>query len=50
MKASAHTRVKVCCMKSIDEMWMAIEAGASARGPRLADAERTRADLEREGG
>src|SRR5215218_2560239 len=27
-----QTRVKVCCMKSIDEVWMAIEAGAAAVG------------------
>jgi phosphoribosylanthranilate isomerase len=32
MKPPAHTRVKVCCMKSIEEVWMAIEAGASAVG------------------
>jgi phosphoribosylanthranilate isomerase len=32
MKPPARTRVKVCCMKSIDEVWMAIEAGASAVG------------------
>jgi phosphoribosylanthranilate isomerase len=32
MKPPAHTRVKVCCMQSIDEVWMAIEAGASAIG------------------
>jgi phosphoribosylanthranilate isomerase len=32
MKPPIHTRVKVCCMKSIDEVWMAIEAGASAVG------------------
>ena len=32
MKSPSHTRVKVCCMKSIDEVWMAIEAGASAVG------------------
>jgi phosphoribosylanthranilate isomerase len=32
MRPPAHTRVKVCCMKSIDEVWMAIEAGASAIG------------------
>src|SRR3954451_9170812 len=33
----AHTRVKVCCMKSTEEVWMAIEAGASAVGlvPRM---------------
>src|SRR4051812_50085718 len=32
MEPPAHTRVKVCCMKSIEEVWMAIEAGASAIG------------------
>ena len=32
MESPAHTRVKVCCMKSIEEVWMAIEAGASAVG------------------
>jgi phosphoribosylanthranilate isomerase len=32
MKPPAHTRVKVCCMKSIEEVWMAIDAGASAIG------------------
>src|SRR5215213_9327398 len=32
MEPPIHTRVKVCCMKSIDEVWMAIEAGASAIG------------------
>jgi phosphoribosylanthranilate isomerase len=32
MEPPARTRVKVCCMKSIDEVWMAIEAGASAIG------------------
>jgi phosphoribosylanthranilate isomerase len=32
MKPPSHTRVKVCCMKSIDEVWMAVEAGASAVG------------------
>jgi phosphoribosylanthranilate isomerase len=32
MKPPTQTRVKVCCMKSIDEVWMAIEAGASAIG------------------
>jgi phosphoribosylanthranilate isomerase len=32
MRPPAHTRVKVCCMKSVDEVWMAIEAGASAIG------------------
>jgi phosphoribosylanthranilate isomerase len=32
MKPPTHTRVKVCCMQSIEEVWMAIEAGASAIG------------------
>src|SRR5918992_1013582 len=32
MKPPSRTRVKVCCMKSIDEVWMAIEAGGSALG------------------
>src|SRR5215207_10286561 len=32
MRPPTHTRVKVCCMKSIEEVWMAIEAGASAVG------------------
>jgi phosphoribosylanthranilate isomerase len=32
MEPPSHTRVKVCCMKSIAEVWMAIEAGASAIG------------------
>ena len=32
MQPPTHTRVKVCCMKSIEEVWMAIEAGASAVG------------------
>jgi len=32
MQPPTHTRVKVCCMKSIDEVWMAIAAGASAVG------------------
>src|SRR5215213_3423869 len=32
MESPANTRVKVCCMKSIEEVWMAIEAGASAVG------------------
>src|SRR3712207_1743094 len=32
MRPPSHTRVKVCCMKSIEEVWMAIEAGASAVG------------------
>ena len=32
MQPPEFTRVKVCCMKSIEEVWMAIEAGASAVG------------------
>jgi len=32
MKPPTYTRVKVCCMKSIDEVSMAVEAGASAVG------------------
>src|SRR5688572_20636919 len=32
MEPPARTRVKVCCMKSVEEVWMAIEAGASAIG------------------
>ena len=32
MNPPAHTRVKVCCMKSVEEVWMAVEAGASAIG------------------
>src|SRR5215212_1475887 len=33
MRSPANqTRVKVCCMKSVEEVWMAIEAGASAVG------------------
>ena len=32
MKPPTHTRVKVCCMQSVEEVWMAIEAGASAVG------------------
>src|SRR4029079_3765843 len=32
VKPPTRTRVKVCCMQSIDEVWMAIEAGASAVG------------------
>ncbi len=32
MRPPTHTRVKVCCMKSIEEVWMAIDAGASAVG------------------
>jgi len=32
MKPPAHTRVKVCCIQSIEEVWMAVDAGASAVG------------------
>jgi phosphoribosylanthranilate isomerase len=32
VESPAGTRVKICCMKSIDEVWMAIDAGASAVG------------------
>lgn len=32
MKASAHPRVKICCISSVAEAWMAIERGASAVG------------------
>lgn len=32
MKATAKPRVKICCMASIDEAWMAIGHGASALG------------------
>jgi phosphoribosylanthranilate isomerase len=32
MRPHTHTRVKVCCMKSLEEVWMAVEAGASAVG------------------
>jgi phosphoribosylanthranilate isomerase len=32
MKPSAHPRVKVCCIQSVEEAWMAVEAGASAVG------------------
>jgi phosphoribosylanthranilate isomerase len=32
MKPPVHTRVKVCCMKSIEEVWLAVDAGASAIG------------------
>src|SRR3954454_9623315 len=32
MHPPEFTRVKVCCMKSIEEVWMAIAAGASAVG------------------
>src|SRR6266571_5681123 len=30
MKATTKPRVKICCMASIEEAWMAIEHGASA--------------------
>jgi phosphoribosylanthranilate isomerase len=32
MDPTARPRVKVCCIKSVAEAWMAIEAGASALG------------------
>jgi len=32
MKPTTRPRVKVCCMASIEEAWMAIDAGASAIG------------------
>jgi phosphoribosylanthranilate isomerase len=32
MKATEKPRVKICCMQSVAEAWMAIEAGASALG------------------
>jgi phosphoribosylanthranilate isomerase len=32
MKPTTKPRVKICCMASIEEAWMAIEAGASAVG------------------
>jgi phosphoribosylanthranilate isomerase len=32
MKATENPRVKICCIQSIDEAWMAIEHGASAVG------------------
>src|SRR5678815_1545573 len=32
MKPSARPRVKICCIASVEEAWMAIEAGASAVG------------------
>jgi phosphoribosylanthranilate isomerase len=32
MTVSSPPRVKVCCIQSVDEAWMAIEAGASALG------------------
>src|SRR5437870_1104414 len=32
MRVTAKTRVKICCIASIEEAWMAIEHGASAIG------------------
>ena len=32
MKPTARPRVKICCIASVEEAWMAIEAGASAVG------------------
>ena len=32
MKPSTRPRVKICCIASVEEAWMAIEAGASAVG------------------
>src|SRR4051795_2367412 len=32
MKPTTRPRVKICCMASVEEAWMAIEAGASAVG------------------
>lgn len=32
MKATENPRVKICCIQSLDEAWMAIEHGASAVG------------------
>ena len=32
MKPTSKPRVKICCIASIEEAWMAIEAGASAIG------------------
>ena len=32
MHATARPRIKVCCIKSADEAWMAIDAGAHALG------------------
>lgn len=32
MRPSANPRVKICCIASVEEAWMAIEAGASAVG------------------
>lgn len=31
-KAGTHTRVKICCIASLDEAWLAINHGASALG------------------
>jgi phosphoribosylanthranilate isomerase len=32
VRPTPHPRVKVCCIQSVDEAWLAIEAGASALG------------------
>lgn len=32
MKASARPRIKVCCIRSVEEAWLAIDAGVSALG------------------
>ena len=32
MKPTANPRVKICCIASVEEAWMAIESGASAVG------------------
>jgi phosphoribosylanthranilate isomerase len=32
MKPTGKPRVKICCIRSVEEAWMAIEAGASALG------------------
>ena len=32
MKTTTNPRVKICCIASVEEAWMAIEAGASALG------------------
>src|SRR5829696_9842649 len=32
MKPTTRPRVKICCIASIEEAWMAIDAGASAVG------------------
>src|SRR5919206_1445032 len=32
MKPTTRPRVKICCIASIEEAWMAIDAGASAIG------------------